>query len=122
MVRFDVFSYDRAAADHGMIPNFNAREYCGVIGKPRSIANSGRLVVDRRDVVKIMAVRVDVHVIGHRNIIPYLDPAPIVEQHMPVDDDIVAKREVVAKGPLNEVPALKVCSDALEDEGRQHPM
>src|SRR5690349_11871970 len=37
-----------------------------------------------------------------------------------MDDDVVPERQVVAKRPLDEVPAFEVLTDAAEDERREH--
>src|SRR5690349_4051124 len=38
-----------------------------------------------------------------------------------MNNDVIAERKVVAVRPFDEVPALKVFADALEDERREHP-
>ena len=72
------------------------------------------------DVVDVVIVGVDVHVVRDRDVVADVDPAAIVEQDVPVNDDVVSERQVVAKRPLDEVPALEVVADAAKDHRREH--
>src|SRR5438128_1301120 len=38
-----------------------------------------------------------------------------------MNDDVITERQVVPVRPLDEMPALKVFANALEDERREHP-
>ncbi len=90
-----------------------------MVGDPHVILEHGPnrhhvLLVD--DAVR---VRVDVGVVGDRHAIAQRDPAAVVEQHVPMDDDVIAHLELVAVRELDVLEALEVLADAREDERRQ---
>ena len=88
-----------------------------MISQTDLISDASGKVVDLGNFVRIVSVRVDIHIIRNGNIVSDFNPSSVVQQDMPVHDDVVAEGQIVAKRPLNIVPAFEVCPYALEDDG-----
>ena len=91
VIRLHVSGNNGAGPDHGMFPNPNSRENSGVVGDSSGVADPGGAVGYLLDIIDVVAVGIDVCVVGDRNIIPYLDTTAVIQQHVTMDDDVVAE-------------------------------
>ena len=120
-MRIDVPSDNRAASDQSVISDLCAGQDGRVIRDSDAVPNAGYRCIYLVDVVNIVVMRIDVRVVRDRDIVADFDAASIVEQDVPVNDDVVSNRQVIAKGPLDKVPAFEVFTDAAKDHRREHP-
>jgi len=74
----NVLGDDRSGADHGPIADLAASKNGAMIGQSNIIPDAGGQVIDLRDFVDVVRVRVDIYVVGNRNVVPNFDTSPIV--------------------------------------------
>src|SRR5947209_983216 len=98
-----------------MLSNLRAREHCRVIRDSRSVAYARLEVIDIVYVFNVVCMRIDVSVIGDRDVVAYLNPAAIIKKHVAMDDDVISERQVVTIGPLDKVPAFEILADTAKD-------
>ena len=120
VMRLDVPRDQRAATDQRVITDLRAGENRGVIRDSDAVPDPRYGSFDFVDVVNVVVMRIDVCVVGDRDVVADLDAAAIVEQDVAVNDDVVSERKVVAKRPLDKVPAFEVFTDTAKDHRREH--
>lgn len=74
----NVLGDDSSGADHGPIADLAASKNGAMIGQSNIIPDAGGQVIDLRDFVDVVRVRVDIYVVGNRNVVPNFDTSPIV--------------------------------------------
>src|SRR5437763_1475411 len=90
---FDVTGDHCAGTDHRVISNPRPREHGRVVRNPHAVPYSRRRSVDLVNVVNVVVVRVDVCVIRDRDVVPNIDAAAIVEEHITMNDHVISERQ-----------------------------
>jgi hypothetical protein len=62
---------------------------------------------------------VNVGIIGDRDAVPENDASAIIQQHMAMNDDVIANFNVVAERELNMLEALEILATAAEYVGSE---
>ena len=120
VIGLDVARDHRAGTDQRVVADLHAGQNGRVIGEANAVSDPRVRCLDLVNVVDVMVVGVDVCVVRDRDVVADVDAAAIVEQYVPMDDDVVSEREVVAKRPLDKVPAFEVVANAAKDHRREH--
>ena len=92
-----------------------------MIGDPHVVLQHGARVGDVLLIDDAVGVAVDVGVVGDADPVAQDDAAAVVQQHVPVDHDVVAHFHVVAEGKLHVLERFEVLAHPGEDVRRQEP-
>src|SRR6185437_1989323 len=121
VIRPDILGSDRAGADHPVLADVHSGKNGCVIGDANVVVYPRHSVGDIALVDDAVRVTVDVREIADGDAIAQHDSAAIVQQHVPMNDDVVADFEVVPERNFDVLKRLEILATLPEDALRQNP-
>src|SRR5215207_7231113 len=103
-----------------MSTDANSCEHRSVIGDSNVVFENSSCVGDILLVHDAVGVAVEVGVVGDAHPVAQGNPPAIVQQHVPVNHDIVAHLKIVTEGKLHELKCFEVATHPGKDVPREN--